>query len=468
MTSRRIWIAVLMTAAIVRLLTLSAYPLHDTTEARYSEIARLMVVSDDWITPQIELGVPFWAKPPLSTWLTAGSFKLLGFSELAARLPAFLLTILTALIVFRIGKTVYSEKAAIIACAILFTSVLGFVASGAVMTDSALTLTTTLALASFCLAIHRPTPIRHYGLFVGMGLGLLAKGPIALVLIGTPILVWSLWHKNLSWLIRSYPWASGIVVVLVIAAPWYLLAEANSPGFLEYFLIGEHWLRFVESGWQGDLYGYAHARPRGTIWLAGVGAALPWSILALYAGARAFVDKEPLRAMEPTQAFFLFWALTPLMFFSFAGNILPAYVLPGLPAFALLVGKWLSERRPWAALSGLIVPLLFAAASIFGLFDSIAYRTQKDLVEYHDQNLPSTSLYYFPKAPYSASFYSGGSAQSITSETDLALFISTANEERVAIRQKDHLKLPDRLSNCLLLDKYVHDYLLLRASEHCK
>ena len=57
----RVWLAIVIVAAVVRLATLPAYPLHDTTEARYSEIARLMVSSGDWITPQISAGVPFWA-----------------------------------------------------------------------------------------------------------------------------------------------------------------------------------------------------------------------------------------------------------------------------------------------------------------------------------------------------------------------------------------------------------------------
>ncbi len=467
MTSRRIWIAVLVTAALVRLLTLSAYPLHDTTEARYGEVARLMVVSGDWITPQIELGVPFWAKPPLSTWLTAGSFELFGFNEFAARLPAFLLTMLAALIVFRIGKTLYSGSAAIIACAIVFTSVLGFVASGAVMTDATLMLATTLSLASFSMTIRDPRPFGRYGLFVGMGLGLLAKGPIALVLIGTPILVWSLWHKNLLWLWRTIPWATGSIVMLVIAGPWYLLAEINSPGFLEYFLIGEHWLRFVESGWQGDLYGYAHPRPRGTIWIFGAAAALPWSVFALYAAGRTLKEKSPLRSMAPQQAFLLLWALTPLVFFTFAGNILPAYVLPGLPAFALLLGNWLSNRSHLAALSGLIVPAVFAAAAVFGLFDSIAYRSQKDLVEYHYENSPTTNLYYFPKVPYSASFYSSGRVQAISSESELARFVAAANDRNIAIREKYYSKLPDRLLNCLQVETRIHDFLLLRPIDRC-
>lgn len=467
MTIRRAWIAVLVAAVVVRLLTLGEYPLNDTTEARYGEIARLMVVSGDWITPQIELGVPFWAKPPLSTWLTAASFKLFGFTEFAARLPALLLTLLSALLTFRIGRSLYSDNAGIIACAILFTSVLGFVAAGAVMTDTALLLAMTISLASFCKTVHEPRPRMRYGLFIGLGLGLLAKGPIAIVLIGIPIFFWTIWQRNLLWLWRGLPWIPGSVLVLAIAAPWYVLAEKNTPGFLEYFLIGEHWLRFVESGWAGDMYGNAHARPRGTIWLYAIVAALPWSIVALYSCERPRDLWNRLRSLAPVPAFLLLWVITPLVFFSFAGNILPAYALPGIPAFAILLGHWLSKRKPILALAGMTIPIVFASAAVFGLFDAIAYRSQRDLVQYHFEQTPTTNLHYFGKTLYSANFYSGGRVRSLDSEADLAKFISPASDGVVAIRDTYYSKLPEQLANCLTLDYRMHNYMLMRPSPVC-
>ena len=76
-SGRMIWWT-LAIVAIARLLTLGLYPLTDTTEARYAEVARKMVELNDWITPWYDYGVPFWAKPPLSTWLTAISIRLFG------------------------------------------------------------------------------------------------------------------------------------------------------------------------------------------------------------------------------------------------------------------------------------------------------------------------------------------------------------------------------------------------------
>ena len=74
-------------AAVVRLASLALYPLSDTTESRYAEVARKMLELGDWVTPWYDYGIPFWAKPPASMWLTAASFSVFGINEFAARLP---------------------------------------------------------------------------------------------------------------------------------------------------------------------------------------------------------------------------------------------------------------------------------------------------------------------------------------------------------------------------------------------
>ena len=76
----------------------------DKTEARYAEIARIMLETNNWITPQIDYGSPFWAKPPLSTWLSAMSMKAFGVNEFAVRLPSLLLCIGIVLLIGQFAK----------------------------------------------------------------------------------------------------------------------------------------------------------------------------------------------------------------------------------------------------------------------------------------------------------------------------------------------------------------------------
>jgi len=468
MSRKQLWLAVLVTAAVVRVFMLAAYPLHDTTEARYSEVGRLMVTSGDWITPQIEAGVPFWGKPPLSFWLTAGSFKLLGINEFAARLPSFLLTLLTAVLMFRVGRKILSDEAVIASCAILFTSAVGFVAAGAVMTDATLLASMTLSLLSFWMATIEPRSIWRYLFFAGLGLGLLAKGPIAVVLVGAPIFFWTIFYKNLVWLWRALPWVTGTLLTLAIAGPWYWMAELKTPGFLEYFLIGEHWLRFVDSGWQGDLYGTAHSETRGTIWVYGLVAVLPWSIVALIAAGGAARRGRVFRSLTPLQGYLLLWMLAPLLFFTFSGNILAAYVLPGLPAFALLLGGWLTDRSRAYAHFGWFIPALILGALVTGELERVNYKSQRDLVTLHYSRPVPSDLYYFPKAPHSARFYSAGQVRALRSESDLIQYLAAPGEGYVAMSKKTANKLSVDLTPCLQTGEVINGYLLLQKSDACK
>src|SRR5258708_5084835 len=95
---------VLAAIVLLRFLILPAYPILDRSEARYAFIGELMAQTGNWITPFIDHGVPFWAKPPFSTWVTAASYLTFGFNEFAARLPSFLIFALTAGLAFLLGR----------------------------------------------------------------------------------------------------------------------------------------------------------------------------------------------------------------------------------------------------------------------------------------------------------------------------------------------------------------------------
>lgn len=107
----------------------------------------------------------------------------------------------------------------------------------------------------------------------------MSKGPLALVLTGFPITLWTVWNREWKNVWNSLPWIKGALLMLALSLPWYLLAERQTPGFLHYFIVGEHFQRFTVKGWQGDLYGSGHASPLGTIWLYGLTMFLPWTLL---------------------------------------------------------------------------------------------------------------------------------------------------------------------------------------------
>ncbi|WP_394204442.1 ArnT family glycosyltransferase [Shewanella waksmanii] len=410
-TSRLAWPALILLVVIltVRLISLSFYPLMDTTEARYGEMARLMVETGNWLTPLFDYNVPFWGKPPLHTWMSAAGLKLFGVNEFAARVPHWFTAVLTLALVAGFARKL--AISALQSAIILSTCVVFYISAGAVMTDMALTLGMTLAMIGFYLCWQGDYRWGYAG-FSGLAIGLLAKGPVVIVLMGIAVFMWLLWCygpvKLWGKLWRKVPLISGLLLMLAIAAPWYMLAEKATPGFLQYFLVGEHWLRFVDSGWTGDLYGSAHDEPRGTIWLFFVVAAMPWSLFLPWALWRL---QRSETGLAPLHKFLICWMLAPMVLFTLAGNILPAYVLPGIPALALLLSSaWQGKAMPGQAIIAATIPLLLAATVVVLNTGPSKLKSDKWLLS----DLPeATQVYYVGKRPFSSRFYSEGQSVAI-------------------------------------------------------
>jgi len=445
----------------VRLATLGAYPLMDSTESRYAEIARKMLETGDWVMPQFDYGVPFWGKPPLSTWLSALSMAAFGVNEFAARLPSLLLVVGCGALVHSLAMLRGGRDQALWTLAPFAATGLVFIAAGAVMTDHALAFGTTLSMAGFWVAVNGPGPSRRVGgiaFFLGLAVGLLAKGPVAAVLTFLPIGAWTLWSRQWRAVATALPWLAGAALTAALAVPWYWAAERASPGFLDYFLIGEHWKRFVEAGWKGDLYGAAHARPRGMIWLFWIAAALPWSLLALgWLGRAAIRRGGALRRIvtDPWQAYLILWATAPMLFFTVSGNVLATYVLPGLPALALLVGElW----RPAAGAPHALRPavrVMLAAALLLPVAFVAAIATQRNrfenelshkaLVRMYEARRASAAeqLVYVGQRPVSAEFYARGKAVKVQDAAALLPYLADANADFFVLRLRDVAALPE-------------------------
>ena len=490
-----------LAALSVRFASLGLFPLMDTTEARYGEIARIMVETSNWITPQFDYNIPFWGKPPLHTWMSAIGFKWLGVTEFAGRLPHFLTGLIILGLVWLFGRQQGNKNTANLATGILATTVVFCISIGAIMTDTALLLAITLTLGSFWqawqLTDNNPDQKRNrwgYLFFVGLGIGLLTKGPIVLILTGLPVFLWCLPEWRILQLWKRLPWVSGTLLMLAIALPWYLLAEQATPGFLNYFIVGEHFQRFLVSGWQGDLYGTAHIHPKGSIWLKWLYAALPWNIVLPLVWWKAKKHRQSVsenqdKSASPdqvrTQQWRLFlwcWMLTPMIFFTLAGNIIWTYILPASPALALLVADYIREfafaeeasptnkrcnqgnqRLAWP---GTLMPVAMIIITI--AMNSDAKSSAKSLVEaYQDQSDSSqTELVFWNHRTFSGQFYSRGKAAKVESISQL---IPHINKETgclyLVVRPGDQCYLRDSLSGQLDLIAETKKRQLWRLSE---
>ena len=449
-------VGLLLLALLIRVATLGVYPLMDNTEARYAEIARKMVETGDWLMPQFRYGVPFWSKPPLSIWLTAIAYLGLGINEFAARLPSLLVCLPVAGMTYALAAQRDGPDRALRATVVLVTTPLFFVSAGAVMTDPALFLGTSLSMMGFWQAMTRTgsrARLWGYAFFVGLAIGLLAKGPVALVLTLLPIGIWTLWKGGIGNVWRRLPWITGSLLAIALSVPWYVLAEQRTPGFLDYFLVGEHWKRYTQSGWKGDMFGTAHSRPRGTIWPLAIAATLPWSALWIAFQVQAWRARSERAIRVPDdgwRAYLYLWMLTPLVFFTFAGNILFTYVLPGLPAFALLAAEtWsaVDDKHGRAAAlrySGLVIPIAIALGIVFILPRIAITNSQEALVStYLAKRGGDARLFYLNEAPHSAEFYARGKVTTVSKGADLEPYLRDAPRDFFALTAGQANAMPD-------------------------
>ena len=437
---------VLLFLLISRLIAMYCIPLNDSTEARYGEIARIMLETGNWVTPMQAYGEPFWAKPPLSTWASALFMKCFGVNEFAARMPSLLFSLAILWLVWDLAKKRSGSHVAMMAMLVLSGCLFFFLNAGTVMTDPALIFCTTLSLFAFWHAVVYHSKAWSYVFFIGLGLGLLAKGPVALVLTGMPIFFWVLRHKS-RWigLWQRLPWITGGLLMLLIAVPWYALAELRTPGFINYFIVGENFHRFLDPGWGGDKYGFAHTAPLGMIWIYALIGIFPWSIIGCI-GLIHYAKKLPdlCKDSDGWISYLILCTVVPLGFFTFSSNIIYPYVFPSLPAFALLFAE-LTHRSTlnqavenklasFAAITGFIFLLVSA---LFVFKPEWVSKSQYRMVTAFKQQMPvlgSRLIYWSYKTDYSARFYSAGKALATRDLMELRGLLSNHVDNYIVIK----------------------------------
>lgn len=406
---------------IFRLILTATIPLLDKTEARYSEIARIMYETKEWVVLQIDYGVPFWAKPPLSTWLSAFSFEIFGTSEMAARFPSFLLSFILIIALSKIFKK--RGVSFYLPSFILLTMPEFLIHTGVVSTDSTLAFCIVLMMISFWKAIQDETHFFwKYLFFIALGLGFLSKGPIVLVLTAPPIFLWIIIQKiSFKTIYLKFPWLTGLLLTAIISIPWYILAEKRSPGFLDYFIVGEHFKRFLEPGWKGDLYGSGHSQPIGMIWLFLFAFAFPWVQIVLY---KIWKERKTI-FKDRYVSYLIFWLLWTPLFFTISKNILHTYILPVTIPIALLMMHWWENYKKKKTI--LIISIIFPAVAMISFFSiflsgklDFYMNSDKYLIEnQHIDFNKNETLYYWKNKSYSGQFYSNGKAKTLTNIKEL-------------------------------------------------
>lgn len=456
--STRFFYFVISLLLIARVVEAIIVPVINISEARYAEIARKLIETNDWVTLYHDYGVPFWAKPPLSSWISALGALLFGMNEFALRAPILLISIILMYLIFHVAKTQYKKNTPEISVLVLFSSAGFYFFSATIFTDMVFTFGITLSMVSFWLTIKEQI-FWKYLFFVGIAISLLAKGIIALPLIGFPLLLWIILKKNLKETWQIFPWIKGSILTISIAAPWYILAELKTPGFLKYFIIGEHFSRFLISGWEGDLYGHAHDHNIGTIWIYWIFLALPWSIWFIVILIKNFLNKSNnINKPNDFVLYFSLWFISPLVFFTFCRNIIPSYPLPAIPAFALLMGSLISRNSTnlRAIFFSMVFFIPFITLGIVTYYQFTPFcESQKDLIYNIMKTHPNAHMIYLrEKVPYDGKFYSNGRAKN-------------AKKERIEelLDHKDKIFIIGTASEMVILNNIMHRF--KETNRHC-
>lgn len=328
---------VIMISLILFGFMLGSRPLSAPDEGRYSEIPREMVASGDYVTPRLN-GVKYFEKPPLMYWAGAASIKAFGVNEWALRFwPAFL-GFITVLATYFMGYILQSSRAGLYSATMLTCSVLFYAHTRLLILDMAVAAFMTLGLYGFFLSTRSFLSLKKrfvylMSFFVFSGLGVLSKGLIGAVLPGAVIFLWALLSKNFT-ILRSAFHPIGLLLFLAIFLPWHILASLKNPEFFDFYIIHEHFTRYLEK---------VHNRyqpPWFFIPILFLGL-FPWTFIVLSRVGNLF--KGLIKRDQ--DLFFVVWAGFVFVFFSLSHSKLIPYILPVVPPLMLLTGLSLDAKQ---------------------------------------------------------------------------------------------------------------------------
>jgi 4-amino-4-deoxy-L-arabinose transferase-like glycosyltransferase len=305
-------------------------------EGRYAEIPREMAVTGDWLTPRLN-AIKYFEKPPLQYWATAAAYEAFGEHEWTVRLWPALTGFAGVLLVALFGARLFGAAAGLYSALVLATS-MGYMFVAHIATlDMGFTLFTTAAMGGFALGLAETTPAASrkrwlYIAWAAMGLAMLSKGLAGIVLPLFALGVYALAQRDIgiAWRVRP---VTGLMLFLLIAAPWFVAVSIANPEFPYFFFVHEHFARYLTT------VHHRYAPWWYFIPILALGM-LPW-VLALPGALRAAWHRPPARAFHPAR-YLTIYAAAIFIFFSLSDSKLPSYILPMFPALALLAGAWLA------------------------------------------------------------------------------------------------------------------------------
>jgi 4-amino-4-deoxy-L-arabinose transferase-like glycosyltransferase len=381
--TKHLW-AVVAIAAATMVWGVGGAAIQDSDEAFYAEAAREMVASGDWIVPHFNFE-PRLQKPILYYWLTAATYVITGVSEAAARLWAAIAGIGLAVMAWAVGRRWFDTDTGLVAGLVAATG-LGFVPMARqALPDVPLAFFTTVGVWAAFEAWRGPVATSRRWLVAAaaaLGFGMLAKGPIAVVLAGAALIVWFVWERarGTAWAQLRAPlgWvtvAAGLAVFLIVALPWFVaITDRLGLAYLARFFGEENLERFAT-----DRYNERRS-PLFYVPIMVFGL-LPWSVFAACAWARCVAWFGRRRPAGPDERRLVAWIGGPLAVLMASVGSQPRYVLPCLVPLAVLLARALVTSAVAARRSFVVCGSV--AGGVLVLLGGIVWRQEAVLLAAH-------------------------------------------------------------------------------------
>jgi 4-amino-4-deoxy-L-arabinose transferase-like glycosyltransferase len=339
------WLGLAAGSLALYLAGAGGYDLIDGDEVRYAEAGRQMLVTGNWLLPQYN-GEPRYQKPVLFYWLEALSQGLFGSNAWAARLPAALAGVGLVLLTASLGKALWGKRSGLCSGMALGLTGAMVLASRMVLTDGVLLFFIQGGLTCFCLAQRSESEreARNYTrlMYVSLAMGVLTKGPVALILPAAVIGAWLALRGEGRRVLPRLRLLEGAAIVALVAGPWYAAAHLRSGGeFTRHFFLYEYLTRYTTN---------VDTNPAGEpvlfYWLLLPALAFPWfGILpqAVRDGVRARLRSANFGEAAPW--FCLLQVAVVMALFTFSRTKIWTYTLAVYPALALLLGRWMAQLK---------------------------------------------------------------------------------------------------------------------------
>lgn len=393
---------ILTVVAAALLFTNLSFFLFEPDEGRYAQIPREMLTRGEWIVPTHQ-GEPYLDKPPLFYWLVMAAYQVFGYHDWAGRLVPAFAVLGSVLMTYLFGRRLVGERAAFWG-ALALALMPGFVGMGRMLLlDGVLTFWVTLAVFSALRAVEGAALNYRWWTLTALatGLGVLTKGPVALVLVVPPL--WLYGRLATCTRVGRSGWLLFGGIVLAVALPWYIAVCMHVPEFARHFLLVHNVQRYVEP--------FDHAHPFWyyvPILLIGL---FPLTLMLISFCRFLFSGDGSKR--PPALGYLLLASGWCILFFSISGSKLPTYVLPAFPPLALALGVFVAQAS-WNGSRWFRYSLGFwLLASIVGhgiLLPGVAY-ARSPMADW-DRMMAlcgnkAVPVYCFPRHIDSVAFYTG-------------------------------------------------------------